>query len=179
MWGAEEAIDRGGGEPRSMQSILLGLLAVMTAVVGLLAWRSLRIARDVAAGLEELRREGRAHFVRAGTTGLLGPLVRKFNAASAEVQSRIDRLERERLQLLVVLEAMAEGVIAVDPRQRLLYANAGANRLFGLDRASVGRMVPELIRSPRVQEAVEATLGLTAPRSYRAEVLVAGRDGAT
>ena len=60
--------------------------------------------------------------------------------------------------MLVVLEAMAEGVIAIDVRRRLLFANARANRLFGLDPTSVGRLVPELIRSPQVQEAVEATL---------------------
>ena len=53
---------------------------------------------------------------------------------------------------------MAEGVIAIDARRRLLFANASANRLFGLDAGSVGRLVPELIRSPQVQEAVEATL---------------------
>ena len=28
---------------------------------------------------------------------------------------------------------MAEGVIAIDARRRLLFANASANRLFGLD----------------------------------------------
>ena len=33
----------------------------------------------------------------------------------------------------MVLEAMAEAVIAVDLRRRLLFANASANRLFGLD----------------------------------------------
>ena len=86
------------------------------------------------------------------------------------------RLEQDRQQLLVVLGAMAEAVIAVDPRRRLLFANASANRLFGLDANSVGRLVPELIRSPQVQEAVEATLRLAGPAAYEGELMLAGRD---
>ena len=121
---------------------------------------------------------GSGPFRRAGPAGPLGRLVRAFNAAAADVQARIDGLERDRQQLLVVLEAMAEAVIAVDSRHRLLFANAGANRLFWLDGTSVGRLVPELIRSPRVQEAVEATLRLSAPQSYKAEVVLAGREAA-
>ena len=70
-------------------------------------------------------------------------------------------------------------MIAVDPRRRLLFANASANRLFGLDAASVGRLVPELIRSPQVQEAVEATLRLASPAAYEGELTLPGRDPAT
>jgi two-component system phosphate regulon sensor histidine kinase PhoR len=72
---------------------------------------------------------------------------------------------------------MAEAVLAVDLRHRLLFANAGANRLFGLDATSVGRLVPELIRSPQVQEALEATLRLVSPRAYQGEVSLPARDG--
>ena len=100
--------------------------------------------------------------MRAATSGPLGRLVRTFNAAAADVHARLARLEQDRQQLIVVLEAMAEAVIAVDLRRRLLFANAGANRLFGLDPTSVGRLVPELIRSPQVQDAIEATLRLSA-----------------
>jgi two-component system phosphate regulon sensor histidine kinase PhoR len=159
-----------------MQTVIFGLATGVVVVACLLVWRWSRIHRELARGLEELRRRGRAPFVRAGTRGPLGLLVRTYNAAAADVQTRIDGLERDRLQLLVVLEAMAEAVIAVDSRQRLLFANAGANRLFGLDRSSVGRLVPELIRSPRVQEAIEATLRLSDPKSYQSEVVLAGRD---
>ncbi len=159
-----------------MQTVIIGSAAAAMAAVCLLAWRWSRIAREVAAGLEDLRRGSRAPFVRSAASGPLGRLVRSFNVAAADIQARVGRLERDRQQLTVVLEAMAEAVIAVDPRHRLLFANAGANRLFGLDPTSVGRLVPELIRSPRVQEAIEATLRLSAPQAYQAEVVLAGRD---
>ena len=46
--------------------------------------------------------------------------------------SQRTRLEREVEQLRVVLGGMSEGVIAIDPRRRLLFANQSADRLFGL-----------------------------------------------
>jgi two-component system phosphate regulon sensor histidine kinase PhoR len=161
-----------------MQTVIFALATTAIVAAGLVGLRWVRIHVELARGLEDLRRQGRAHFVRAGARGPLGRLVRAFNAAAADVQARIDALERDRQQLLVVLEAMAEAVIAVDSRHRLLFANAEANRLFALDRTSVGRLVPELIRSPRVQEAVEATLRLSAPHSFQAEVILAGREAA-
>jgi two-component system phosphate regulon sensor histidine kinase PhoR len=69
---------------------------------------------------------------------------------------------------------MAEGVIAVDVRRRLLFANASADRLLGLSETAVGRMVAELIRSPQVQEAVDAALA--GPGPYRGEVALATRE---
>ena len=51
-----------------------------------------------------------------------------------------------------------------------LFANASADRLFGLGSGSVGRLVPELIRSPQVQEAVEATLAGSRP--YQGEIIL-------
>jgi two-component system phosphate regulon sensor histidine kinase PhoR len=58
-----------------------------------------------------------------------------------------------------------------------LFANASANQLFGLDATSVGRLVPELIRSPQVQDAVEATLRLSSPTAYQGELTLPSRDG--
>jgi two-component system phosphate regulon sensor histidine kinase PhoR len=84
----------------------------------------------------------------------------------------------DREQLRVVLGAMAEAVIAVDPRRRLLFANTSADTLFGLGPGSVGRLIPELIRSPQVQEVVEATLRLRHPDAHQEEVVLSSRDAA-
>jgi two-component system phosphate regulon sensor histidine kinase PhoR len=159
-----------------MQTVIIGTSAAAMAMLLLLAWRWMRLLSDVSGGLEALRRGRRAHVVRAARAWPIGRLVRAFNAAAADVSGRIDRLEQDRQQLIVVLEAMAEAVIAVDIRNRLLFANAGANRLFGLDPAFVGRLIPELIRSPQVQDAIEATLRLNAPQSYQEEVVLTSRD---
>ncbi len=43
-------------------------------------------------------------------------------------------------------------------------------------RAAVGRLVPELIRSPQVQEAVEATLRLSGSAAHQGELVLPSRE---
>lgn len=138
--------------------------------------RSLRrsvgeISRAVAS-LEEGRR---TRPVASGIDGSLRPLATLVDAAFPRLEERIDALERDRRQLGAVLSVMEEGVMAVDARRRLLFANAGANRLFGLSSGSVGRLVPELIRSPQIQDVVEATLA--GPDPYKGQIALASLDG--
>jgi two-component system phosphate regulon sensor histidine kinase PhoR len=159
-----------------METLIIGVLAAGGAVLAYLAWRWRLALAEVTSGLEAVGAGTKARPVLSAARGPVGKLVKTFNAAAAEAQAQRARLDQDRQQLLVVLEAMAEAVIAVDLRSRLLFANASANRLFGLDAASVGRLVPELIRSPQVQEAVEATLRLAGPDAYQAELTFSGRE---
>ena len=55
-----------------------------------------------------------------------------FDAVAPPIQERVGRLDRDVEQLRVVLGGMAEGVIAIDSRRRLLFANKSADGLFGL-----------------------------------------------
>src|SRR3954462_3811918 len=143
---------------------LVGL--VVLAATGWMGWRWVRALREVSRGLERLGAGERTRPILSNVWGPVHGLIRVFNAVTPEVEGRIDQLEEDREQLRVVLGAMAEAVIAVDARRRLLFANISADALFGLDAASVGRLVPELIRSPQVQNAVEETLQLSHPDAY-------------
>jgi two-component system phosphate regulon sensor histidine kinase PhoR len=146
------------------------------AAAAYLTWQWARALAEVTRGLEALGAGAKVRPIRIAEHGPVGGLVKTFNASAARCQTQISLLDQERRQLQVVLEAMAEAVIAVDPRCRLLFANDSANQLFGLDASSVGRLVPELIRSPQVQEAVEATLRLASPDAFETELALAGRD---
>jgi two-component system, OmpR family, phosphate regulon sensor histidine kinase PhoR len=159
-----------------MEIVIAIFVAAGMTLAGLTIWRWWFALAEVARGLESLGAQENTRLVLTTTWGPIGTLVWAFNAAATEVQARTAGLDQDRQQLLVVLEAMAEAVIAVDPRRRLLFANASANRLFGLDVTSVGRLVPELIRSPQVQDAVEATLRLAIPAAYDGELTLPGRD---
>ena len=161
---------RGSEGISTVQLFLMSLLLVGLLVVAVAAWRWSRVLREVARGLERLGTGRRTRQILLKAWGPVRQLIRVFNAAAPEIQGRIDRLEEDRQQLRVVLGAMAEAVIAVDARRRLLFANTSADALFGLDATSVGRLVPELIRSPQVQNAVEATLRLAHPDAYQDEV---------
>jgi two-component system phosphate regulon sensor histidine kinase PhoR len=160
-----------------METVVIVVAAAGVMAALLVGWRWAVALVSVTSGLESVRRGRKANIVRSAAPGPVGRLVRAFNAAATEVQNRTARLESDRQRLTVVFEAMTEGVIAVDPRHRLMFANASANALFGLDETSVGRLVPELIRSPQVQNAVETTLGLVSPNAFQGELSVSAREG--
>ena len=78
--------------------------------------------------------EGRPYWpTLARVGGRVGKLSRRLDAVAPQLETRIARLEQDRQQLRAVLSGMAEGVIAIDARRRLLFANASADELFGLD----------------------------------------------
>ena len=93
-------------------------------------------------------------------------LVIAFRAMTSRVTARITELEqwRESLdqnnqQLAIVLEAMVEGVIAIDAQERILLANTAAIRLLDLTpQGLTGRRLWEAVRLPKVQELVSQTL---------------------
>ncbi len=155
----------------SIEGVVIASALLVSAIV-LYRWsRAIAELRKAVGALGD----GRAtRPIRSQVRGPVGRLARMFDAVAPRLEARIAQLERDRQQLSAVLSGMAEGVIAIDARRKLLFANASADRLFGLGPASVGRLVPELIRSPQVQEAVETTLAGSEP--YRGEIVVVGRE---
>ncbi len=105
-------------------------------------------------------------------------VVSAFDAMSERVATRISELEqwRESLdqnnqQLAIVLEAMVEGVIAIDAQERILLANTAAIRLLDLKPVGLtGRPLWEAVRLPQVQEMVKDTLAGGDQRRIEIEV---------
>lgn len=89
-------------------------------------------------------------------------LVSAYEAMSRRATARIIELERWRdsldqnnQQLAIVLEAMVEGVIAVDAQERILLANGAAIRMLDLKPTGLtGRRLWEAVRLPKFQELV-------------------------
>ena len=74
-----------------------------------------------------------------------------------------------------VLGGMIEGVIAVDRRERVLFANAAAGRLFDFrPRMVEGRRLLEVVRNHTLEEAVSAALATRQPQ--RLETTQEGGD---
>jgi two-component system phosphate regulon sensor histidine kinase PhoR len=158
-----------------MVQVGVGVAVVVTLLAaGLVVYRRAQALDEIARGVAALG-EGRPYWPTvARVGGRVGRLGHLLDSVAPQFEERIARLEQDRQQLRAVLSGMAEGVIAIDARRRLLFANASADQLFGLDATSVGRLVPELIRSPQVQGAVEATLHSAQP--YLGEVVLASRE---
>ena len=138
------------------------LLAAMVA--GLVTWvvvarRRASACRAMERGLRAIA-EGRVPKRSRGRfAGWFGKLVRTFNAVAPELVEGRRRLEADSRLLRAMLQGMGEGVIAVDDRRRLLFANRAAERIFDLAPDAIGRLVAERLRSPQVQQAIERTIG--------------------
>lgn len=93
------------------------------------------------------------------------PLLRTENAES----------RRQMRQLRIVLESMTEGVVAIDSRLRVILANPAAQPLLGIDKTSLGKLLPEVIRNSKLLEF--AAHSVLVADSEEAEIVVTTRDG--
>src|SRR4051812_1018456 len=116
-----------------------GLMALAGLFISIGAWAGGRGGGRGRRALSELKRgrealaEGRpARSITAVADGRLGELSRVFNELVPRLEAKLATLEGDRQLLGAVLGGMAEGVIAVDARRRLLFANEAAGALFGL-----------------------------------------------
>ena len=92
-------------------------------------------------------------------TNAFNQMIQNVESRSAELQQAQQRVMRDNEQLATVLEAMVEGVIAVDQDERILLANMAAIRLLDLKAFNVvGRRMWESIRLPQIHELIRVTL---------------------
>lgn len=144
--------------------LLAGFLALLLTylVVGRIIeplGRLTDAAQDLAAG--QLVAE-----VPVRSRNEIGRLAVAFNSMSRQLASRIAELQNERLrvqqnhqQLETVLGAMVEGVIAIDGRERIVFANTAARRLLDLTSSPlVDRPFWEVVRVPEIQRLVKEAL---------------------
>ena len=104
-------------------------------------------------------RGGRAHAAVAAT----------FNAMSDRLAATFAQIAHDREQLRAILGGMVEGVVAIDPARRVVFANARAGELLGFDPdAARGRPVGDVARRAGLAEAVDN--GLAAAGPHREEL---------
>lgn len=116
-------------------------------------------AEQMAAG--EIPRE-----VSFKSQNEIGRLATVFNTMNRQLTSRFRDLQEQRQQseanlqrLETVLEAMFEGVLAVDAQERLLFANNAALRLMDLKPSSVlGRPFWEAIRHQPLHDVIRRAM---------------------
>ncbi|HEX2187319.1 MAG TPA: ATP-binding protein [Longimicrobiaceae bacterium] len=144
---------------RRVQRGILGGGAIALVVTGVLALavsvavtRPLRqvaaVARDLAAG--DLTRR-----VHARHRDELGDLAQVLDTLAAELQRRMGQLEGERAEMHALIDAMAEGVLALGPDGRVRRANLAARRIFGLAAEPSGLSPHEVARRPAFLAVVD------------------------
>lgn len=152
------------------------ILAILVLVALAWYWRMLLAleAEEIGRSLSALDQGKPIWPVTPRARGAFGRLAHKVNEVVPRLAARIAALELNRQQLRAVLEGMIEGVIVVDMNRRLRFANPSARRLFGLDASAEGRLLPEVVRSTGVHEAVDATLSAT--EIFKGEITLEGRE---
>lgn len=155
----------------------------LAVVVGLAVGAAYVLARRFVRPLVELREGARkltegdlGHKIRVAGSPEHSELAETFNAMSARLASTFRLLEHDREQLRAILSGMVEGVIAIDDRRRVLFANERAGRLLEFDpRKAVNEPLGHVTRLAPFHTIVEH--GLTAAEPHREEFDVPGAVG--
>lgn len=129
---------------------LLGLLGVVAATT--------RIVRPIAAltdSADEIARGHRGETPPRSSIAELDRLGLAIGAMASDLRMRIKQAESERATLDVVLSALPEGVLLVEPDERISFSNPAASRLLGFVPKRLPSLAPAALQ--RVVREARAT----------------------
>lgn len=152
--------------------VIGGLIALAAAaVLGFLFAR--QVTRPIAEMTAVARRMADGDFSRkivATSSDEIGQLGRALNLMAQRLEERIAELEEQRAKEAAILDGMAEGVLAVDGDNRILFINDSACRLFNAPSAGTeGKPFLEVIRNKEILELLDRTIrdGSFAKREFQ------------
>lgn len=97
-------------------------------------------------------------YFRPESASYLGDDLDKLSKAIDEIaiqfRNRIDEVSKERDYLQTIFKGMAEGVLVVDERGRILVANHALRQLLDLPPSVANRTALEIIRNAQLEEAI-------------------------
>lgn len=82
----------------------------------------------------------------------LSPLLRRIDAQQRQIKYQSDELGRQRREFETVTENMAEGIILLNAGGTVLSINRSAEKLFGTDRACIGKHILSVNRSAELSD---------------------------
>jgi two-component system phosphate regulon sensor histidine kinase PhoR len=118
-----------------IEVMLAGGAVALVVALGIGLFVAGRVTRPVVEMQSIARRMSEGSFtVRAPTrsTDEIGMLGRSLNVMATRLREKIDDLEQEQAKVTAILDAMVEGVIAVDGHEHVVLMNERARAMFGL-----------------------------------------------
>ena len=85
-------------------------------------------------------------------------LSKAMDEIGIQLRSKIDEISKERDYLQTILKGMAEGILVVDERGRILVANNALRRLLSLPSDVANRTPLEIIRNTELEEAIRKVI---------------------
>lgn len=143
-----------------------GVIVVLSILPAyLLARRFTKPLTDLTRGADRLAEGDFTQHIHVAGSREFVALARTFNGMTDRLATAFRRSEHDRQQLRIILSGMVEGVVAIDDKQRVLFANEMAGRLLEFDpEAAVGRVLWESTRQRSLREAVDAALAGGGPQ---------------
>lgn len=141
------------------------IIALCAAFLSLLISRRISLPVTRMKRIAQLFADGQLNIrVPAAGAAELDDLAGALNEMATQLQDRILTITRQRNELKAVLSSLAEGVLAVDTRGRIVSVNKAAARLLNIEPAHAqGRSVEEVIRNVGLQQFVRDTLASDRP----------------
>lgn len=164
-----------GGWP----AFALAVPASMLTSAAVAWWTGRRVARTIDEWRHIAVLAGREDFsatVDGDVPYLLQPLRGSLIDARRLLAESLTRAREEKALLVSMLNAMTEGVIAVDAKGRILLVNRLALTIFGIAATESperfeGQMLVQLVRDPRLNELVDKVLATGRPMRDETEIL--------
>ncbi len=169
-------------ETAGVQAVLLamGTALLLCGVYVLISWRRARLLTRLRRGAERFA-IGELNF-RLPVEGPpdLANLADSLNRMAGQLDERLSHLANQRNELMAVLASMDEGVVAIDPEERVMSLNQASIRLLNLDPLSViGRPMVEAVRNSTLQDLVKHALEDENPAQAELSVKTGGGRGNT
>ena len=134
-------------------SSLIGLV-----VIAPLAYLIARYLSQPIHDLTQKTIQSVSSYFRLESTSYLGDDLDKLSKAIDEIaiqfRNRIDEVSKERDYLQTLFKGMAEGVLVVDERGRILVANHALRQLLHLPLSVTNRTALEIVRNAQLEEVI-------------------------
>jgi two-component system phosphate regulon sensor histidine kinase PhoR len=163
----------------TLHRVMLGGGAVALVIaLGIGVFVAGRVTQPVVEMQSIARQMSGGNFlVRAPTrsTDEIGTLGRSLNVLAGRLREKIQDLEQEQSKITAILDAMVEGVIAIDGQEHVLLTNERARAMFGLvGLRAEGKPFLEVIRNADLHEIFRAVHSGAEAGAVRREVLITG-----
>jgi two-component system phosphate regulon sensor histidine kinase PhoR len=160
---------------QNMQRALLGIaLAGSGMAVVLAVWivnRTTRPLHDLILAAQQLAKGKFSIRLIPASRDEIGDLTRTFNEMAGKLQSDFTELEAEHSRMAAVLGMMSDGVIIVDPQNRIQLVNPAALSMFQAALQDVkGRSYIEIVRHHQIDELLHHCREMNEPQTTAIEI---------
>ncbi len=157
---------------------LVGLLAsILFSMAYMWAWKVWSSTWDsekkIRASLDELQQMTNNAESGSALLSSSESLAFELQNTVQQIKKQMGHLEEERAKIVAIVDNLVEGVVAFDPQGQVLFSNASACRILGIDKQQLsGRSVWEVIRNKELAELVERSRALPLHERQRMEVVI-------